>query len=118
MPYAHGPDGRSQTQGFLFIHRQGPSGLYGTELTGAGTDLSKDHESGCTSGPAFAYIGTLATGTDGMQFMQVDLCLYLHITVTSRHLHTHPVRQALPSLQVHCAVSSFHPAKIVRNMLN
>ncbi|TFH26245.1 MAG: hypothetical protein E4H10_07550, partial [Bacteroidia bacterium] len=42
----------------------------------------------------------------------------MHVAVPARHAHPHPVGQPLSPLQVHLLFSLFHPAKIVRNMLN
>ena len=92
MGNPHGPDGSGQTKWFLLIYREGFACFHRTKFTGAGAYLTQDHKGGRSGCPALPYIGTISTGANGMQLMLTNLLLYLHITVTSRHLHSHPVR--------------------------
>ena len=79
MAQVHLFNGVGQSRRFIPVHTKRCAGLHVAEPTGAGTDLSQDHEGSGTSSPAFCHVGAFTAHTDGVQFLPGDDLLHIEV---------------------------------------
>jgi hypothetical protein len=68
----HLGDGFGDAGGFSEVVFGGAAGLDGAEITGAGADVTQNHEGGGAAGPAFAEVGALGALANGVELVFVD----------------------------------------------
>jgi hypothetical protein len=90
-----------QPSGFIPINRLGFSRNDGTEFTGPGTNIAKDHKGGSTGIPAFSNIRTIPALANGMQIVLFRQVLKVTVITTGRPLHPEPLGQSSHILFFH-----------------